>query len=153
MEQASSKLVNTQEGLHAEITGEIIGAANAVFRELGIGFLEKVYENALAVELTNRGLRVQQQVPIQVFYKGTLVGIFDADLLVEGLVIVELKAIEMLGRIHEVQLVNYLRATEIEVGLLINFGSQFQVTRRLLTNDRKGGLPGRSTTGQSTTAR
>ena len=144
MERETPKLAHPQDGLHAEITGVIIGAAKAVFRELGVGFLEKVYENALVVELTQRGLRVQQQVPIQVYYRGVLVGIFDADLLVEDLVIVELKAIEMLGRIHEVQLVNYLRATQVEVGLLINFGGQFQVTRRLLTNDRKEGLPGRS---------
>jgi GxxExxY protein len=144
MELVPPRIMHVEDGLHAEITGEIIGAAKAVYRELGIGFLEKVYENALVVELTHRGLKVQQQVPIQVYYRGVLVGIFDADLLVEGLVIVELKAIELLGRVHEVQLVNYLRATEVEVGLLINFGSKFQVSRRLLTNDRKGGLPGES---------
>lgn len=149
MDLIPPKLIHAEDGLHAEITGQIIGAAKAVFRELGCGFLEKVYENALAVELSHRGLRVHQQVPIQVYYRSQLVGVFDADLLVEGLVIVELKAIEMLARVHEVQLVNYLRATEIEVGLLINFGSHFQVCRRLLTNDRKGALPIKSLTASS----
>jgi GxxExxY protein len=140
METIDSKLMHVETGLHAEITRKIIGAGKVVFRELGFGFLEKVYENALAVELIRQGLRVQQQVPIRVYYQGELVGVFEADLLVEGLVIVELKAIETLAKVHEVQLVNYLRATEIEVGLLINFGGTFQVARRLLTNDRKPGL-------------
>ncbi len=141
MDVAPPNQMRIEDALHAEITGEIIDGARAVFRELGYGFLEKVYENALVVELTRRGLRVQQQVPIQVYYGGVLVGVFDADLLVNDLVIIELKAIELLARVHEVQLVNYLRATKIEVGLLINFGSKFQVTRRILTNNRKGGVP------------
>lgn len=99
-----------------------------------------MYENALAVELRSLGLTVEQQVPVHVYYQGVLVGRFDADLLVEGVVIVELKAIEVLAKIHEVQLVNYLRATRIEVGLLLNFGAKFEVCRRIFTNDRKTGV-------------
>ena len=106
-----------------EITGKIIGCAMKVHRTLGCGFLESVYQNALAYELKKAGLEVQCEVPIKVFYEGVDVGEFYADLLVEKQVIVENKAVEQLCPAHEVQLVNYLTATEFDVGLLINFGS------------------------------
>ena len=125
------------DGLHADLTYEIIGAAYRVHKALGTGFLEKVYENALAIELKEAGFEVTQQTPIEVLYRGQVVGVFYADLLVNGLVIVEIKAVELLGVSHEVQLVNYLRATQIEVGLLINFGQKVVTRRRVLTNDRK----------------
>lgn len=110
-----------------------------MYASLGYGFLEKVYENAMALEFGLAGIQVVQSAPIQVRYRGELIGVYEADLLVEGRVIVELKAVERLIEIHEVQLVNYLRATEIEVGLLINFGPRFDVRRRIFTNDRKSG--------------
>ncbi len=106
-----------------EITGKIIGCAMKVHRTLGCGFLESVYQNALAYELKKARLEVQCEVPIKVFYEGVDVGEFYADLLVEKQVIVENKAVEQLCPAHEVQLVNYLTATEFDVGLLINFGS------------------------------
>ena len=106
-----------------EITGKIIGCAMKVHRTLGCGFLESVYQNALAYELKKAGLEVQCEVPIKVFYEGVDVGEFYADLLVEKQVIVENKAVEQLCPAHEVQLVNYLTATEFDVGLLFNFGS------------------------------
>jgi GxxExxY protein len=128
----------SDDGLHAELTHDIIGAAQRVQRVLGRGFLERVFENSLAIELREMGLDVVQQAAIEVRYRGQVVGIFEADLLINGLVIVELKAVDHLVEAHEVQLVNYLRATRIEIGLLINFGERLQVRRRILTNDRKG---------------
>jgi GxxExxY protein len=104
-----------------EITYEINGAVFEINRVLGSGFLEKVYQNALMVELTSRGLKAESQVPIKVFYKDNVVGEYIADILVEKKVIVELKTVESLNRIHEAQLLNYLKATGIQLGLLVNF--------------------------------
>jgi len=126
-----------EPNLHAGLTYRIIGAVQQVYRTLGAGFLEKVYGNALALELSTLGLRVETEVPIKVYYRDQVVGFFEADVLVEALVILELKAVEQLVEIHEVQLVNYLRATEIELGLLVNFGPNLEIRRRILTNDRK----------------
>ena len=116
-----------------ELTEKIIGCAYCVHRTLGAGFLEKVYENALAHELRKNGLKVAQQVPIAVFYDGQQVGEYFADLLIEDSVVCELKAGEAISKQHEVQLVNYLVATGIEVGLLINFGSGVTVRRKFRT--------------------
>jgi len=104
-----------------EITYEINGAVFEINRVLGSGFLEKVYQNALMVELKSRGLKAESQVPIKVFYKDNVVGEYIADILVEEKVIVELKTVESLDRIHEAQLLNYLKATGIQLGLLVNF--------------------------------
>ena len=104
-----------------EITYKINGAVYEVFRVLGHGFLEKVYENALLVELKNYGLKAQNQFPVKVNYKGTEVGDYFADILVEEQVLVELKAVEFLQKIHEAQLLNYLKATNYKIGLLVNF--------------------------------
>ena len=116
---------------HSDITEKIIKAAFEVFNTLGYGFLEKVYENALYIELVNAGLKVKRQHAINVLYKGEPVGDYIADLIVEDKVIIEIKAISQLNTIHEVQLVNYLKATGIEVGLLINFGPKIKVTRKI----------------------
>ncbi len=116
-----------------QITETIIGCAYRVHQTLGPGFLEKVYENALRMEIEDAGLRVQQQVPIQVWYRGRVVGEYFADLLVEERVIVEIKAIRGLTKEHEVQLVHYLTATGIEDGLLINFGPSVEVKRKFRT--------------------
>jgi len=124
----------SEEFKHTDITEKIIGAAYEVHNVLGFGFLEKVYENALAIELKQQGLSVRQQQPVQVFYKGHLVGDYVADLIVEDKIIVELKAVKLLRKTHEVQLVNYLKATRIEVGLLLNFGSSVKVTRKAFTH-------------------
>lgn len=123
--------------LHEEVTGAIIKAFYTVYNTLGYGFLEKVYENALVHELTKLGLAVSQQMPIKVYYDGQLVGEYFADLVVEGCVIVEIKAAESLHPAHTAQLVNYLKATDIEVGLLLNFGPKPEFARRIFTNDRK----------------
>ena len=123
--------------LHKEITSEIINAFYKVYNALGYGFLEKVYENALVLELEKQGLKAQTQVPIQVYYEGKIVGKYFADLLVADVVIVELKAAEKLIAAHETQLINYLKATAIEVGLLLNFGREAKYKRRVFTRQKK----------------
>ena len=122
---------------HKAITDQIIGAFYHVYNTLGYGFLEKVYERAMVIELTKHGLHVETQYPIQVFYENHIVGEFFADLLVEDKVIVELKAVRTLATEHEAQLLNYLNATDYEVGLLLNFGPKAQVKRKIFDNDRK----------------
>lgn len=109
---------------HSRTTERIIGAAYRVYNTLGHGFLEKVYENALALELANAGMNVEQQHAAPVRYAGEVVGDYVADLVVDGKVIVEVKAAGSLEKSHEAQLINYLKATSIEVGLLINFGPE-----------------------------
>src|SRR3954467_4705013 len=107
---------------HAQITEPIIQAYYQVYNVLGYGFLEKVYQNAMVLELRKRGLNVVPQGQLLVQYEGEIVGEYYADLLVEGKVIVELKAVEQLAPEHHAQLINYLKASGIEVGLLLNFG-------------------------------
>jgi GxxExxY protein len=104
-----------------ELTFRIRSAVFQVNRELGSGFLEKVYENALLIELKNSGLKAEAQVPIKVTYKGHEIGEYFADIVVEDRVIIELKAVESLQKIHEAQLLNYLKATGYKIGLLVNF--------------------------------
>ena len=114
-----------------DLTEKIIGGAFKVHNTLGFGFLEKVYENALALQLRKAGLNAAQQCPVPVRYEGELVGDYVADLVVEETVVVEAKAVSGLEPVHEVQLVDYLKATGIEVGLLINFGRKVQVERKV----------------------
>jgi len=104
-----------------DLTYRINGAIYEVSRELGAGFLEKVYENALMTEFTLQGLRAESQVPVKVEYKGAKVGDYCADIVVEEKVLLELKAVEFLNKSHEAQLLNYLKATGIKIGLLVNF--------------------------------
>ena len=125
------------ELLHKDITDKIIKAFYKVYTELGFGFLEKVYENALFMELIAMGLFCKKQKQIKVYYKGRIVGEYFSDIIVNGCVIVELKAAESLCEEHELQLINYLKATEIEVGLLLIFGKNPEFKRKLLTNDKK----------------
>lgn len=119
--------------LHSELTEKIIRCVYEVYAELGSGFLEKVYENALLLRLREIGLVVVQQVPLAVLYHGVCVGEYYADLLVEDTVVIELKALSGLTKVHEVQLVNYLKATRKEVGLLVNFGDKVKIVRRVQT--------------------
>ena len=122
---------------HEEITNLIIKAFYKVYNTLGYGFLEKVYENAMRIELIEMGLLVEKQKRINVYYFSHEVGDYYADLVVENLIILELKASETLTEEHENQLINYLKATEIEVGLLLNFGKKPEVKRKVFDNDRK----------------
>jgi len=117
--------------IHSELTDKIIGCAYDVYNQLGFGFLEKVYENAMMIKLPQKELEAQQQVPISVLFEGHIVGEYCVDILVNKQVIIELKAVSALSKSHEVQLVNYLKATGIKVGLLINFGEKLKVIRRV----------------------
>ncbi len=122
---------------HSEVTKGIIGIFYEVYNELGHGFLESVYENSLAIALRNKGFEVHQQVSIPVTFRGNLVGDFDADILVNRLVLLELKACRAIDPAHIAQLLNYLKATEIEVGLLLNFGPKPEFKRVAFGNERK----------------
>lgn len=118
----------------SELTNKIICSSYNVHNILGAGFLEKVYENALCLELKSLGLNVEQQAPVKIDYKGQLVGEYFADMLVDGKVILELKAVEALAPIHEIQLKNYLRGSQVELGLLLNFGKKVDVRRKYVSN-------------------
>lgn len=123
---------------HFEITDKILNAFfKRVYPALGYGFLEKVYRNALAIVLRQDGLKVEVEFPIQVYFEGYLVGEYFVDLLVEEKVLVELKAVEFIRNEHEAQLLNYLRATPYEVGLLLNFGKKPDFKRLAFNNERK----------------
>ncbi len=123
--------------LHANLTEKIIRAFFKVNNTLGYGFLEKVYENAMVIELIKMGCNVRQQQNIKVYYETEEVGDYYADLLIDDLVIIELKAAESLCEEHEAQLINYLKATKMEIGLLLNFGKKAEFKRKIFTNDRK----------------
>ena len=123
--------------LHEDVTDKILKAFYKVNNTLGFGFLEKVYENAMAIELRKLGMHVEKQRNIKVYYEQEEVGDYYADLLVDHLVIVELKAAEALREEHEAQLINYLKATPIEVGLLLNFGKKAEFRRKVFSNNRK----------------
>ena len=123
--------------LHKSITDKILKVYYEVYNELGYGFLEKVYQNAMYFELKSLGYKVEAQKQIKVYYKKQLVGEYYSDLLVEDKVIVELKATELLMNAHVAQVINYLKGTPIEVGLLLNFGEQPEFKGFIYTNDRK----------------
>jgi len=124
---------------HADLTDVIIGTFYEVYNELGHGFLESVYENSLAIALRSEGLEVFQQVAIPVYFRGSQVGDFCADLLVDRRVILELKAARAIDPSHVAQLLNYLKATEIEVGLLLNFGPRPNFKRLAFSPRRETG--------------
>ena len=126
-----------QELLHKELTDIIINSFYKVYNELGYGFLEKVYENALLHELESRGLFVEKQKSIKVYYQQIIVGEYYADLAVNEKVILELKAADELAYENELQLMNYLKATDVEVGLLLNFGKKPQFKRKVFMNRQK----------------
>ncbi len=133
--------MSTTTFAHTDVTELIIKGFYRVYNELGYGFLEKVYENAMVIALRKLELTVVQQALIDVYFDGEIVGKYEADLLVNDLVIVELKAARTLSPDHEAQLLNYLKATHYEVGLLLNFGaSKAEIKRKAFSNSRKGSL-------------
>ena len=119
---------------YTDLTDRIIRCFYDVYNKLGYGFLEKVYEKALCIELTQNNLQFEQQYPVVVYYKGHLIGDFVCDLIIENKIIVEIKAVRSLVPVHDAQLLNYLKGTQQEVGLLLNFGPEPQVRRKAFSN-------------------
>jgi GxxExxY protein len=122
---------------YSNVTQRVIGVFFAVYNELGAGFLESVYVQALAIELLQAGLSVQREKPLSVWFRGSVVGNFRADLIVAEVVLVEAKSCSRLNHLHQAQTLNYLRATSLEVGLLLNFGPKPEFRRLLLDNHHK----------------
>ena len=122
---------------HKELTDGILKTFYEVYNELGYGFLEKVYQNSMYIELKYKGYKVEAQSKIKVYYKETEVGEYYADLMVENLVILELKAVDYIVKDFENQILNYLRSTDCEVGLLLNFGKKPEFRRKIFENNRK----------------
>lgn len=122
---------------HSDLTEKIIGAFFAVYSNLGYGFLEKVYVKALMIEMGKRGLKARDELPIHVFYDGQQIGEYFADMVVNDLVLLEIKAAKAIANEHEAQLLNYLKATPYEVGLILNFGPKPETKRRSFDNNRK----------------
>ena len=128
------------DGKHTDITEKIVQGFSQIYSELGHGFSEKVYENALAIYLRKQRLTVIQQQPIKVYYEKAIVGEYFADMVVEDKVLIELKAVKQLTIEHEAQLLNYLKATKYEVGMLINFGLKSKIKRKAFNNENKGSM-------------
>ncbi len=122
---------------HVNLTQEIIRVFFDVYNDLGYGFLESVYQEALALTLASEGFRVEREAILEVHFRGKVIGVFRADLIVNGSVLVELKAVKSLTPIHEAQTLNYLRAGALEVALLLNFGPEPQIKRLAFSNKRK----------------
>ena len=131
MQKSGNKL------LHSELTEKVIGCFYEVYNDLGVGFMESVYENALSVALAEAGFKVGWQVPIAVWYRGVQVGEFRADLVVNDVVLLELKTAKSIDFAFEKQILNYLRATNLEIGLILNFGSSPQFKRFVFENPKK----------------
>jgi GxxExxY protein len=122
---------------HREITRRVVGVFFEVYGELGYGFLESIYRAAMTIALREAGLLVQPEVELEARFRGRSIGAFRADLLIENAVVVELKAARGIDSAHIAQLLNYLRCTALETGLILNFGSRPQIRRLIFTNDRK----------------
>jgi GxxExxY protein len=125
------------ELLHKEITDKVLKSFYQVYNELGFGFLERVYQNAMYYELKSQSFNCETEKPIKVYYKNMLVGEYRADIIIDNKVILELKASDVLVYENELQLINYLKATEIEVALLLNFGQKPEFRRKIFTNENK----------------
>jgi GxxExxY protein len=122
---------------HRELTSKVIGVFYDVYNELGHGFLESVYERSFEIAIRSFGIKVVRKIDIEVSFRGQQVGVFEADMLVNDLLLIELKAVRALDSSHEAQLLNYLRATQIEIGLLLNFGLKPEFKRFVFDNARK----------------
>jgi len=128
------------EGKYADLSEKIIQVFYQVHKKLGFGFSEKVYQKALLFALCQAGLEVEEQVPIKVYFRGQLVGEFYADMLINNVILLELKSVSEIIADHEAQLLNYLKATDIEVGYILNFGKSATFKRKIFDNVRKGSL-------------
>ncbi len=124
-----------------ELTEKIIGVFYQVHNELGFGFLEAVYKESMRIALLQAGLRVEAEAAMPVYFRGLLAGMFRADLVVEERIVLELKVADAISKSHEAQLLHYLRSSQFEIGLILNFGESSKVRRVSMTNDRKVSLP------------
>ncbi|MDP8227337.1 MAG: GxxExxY protein [Candidatus Celaenobacter polaris] len=122
--------------INSELTEDIISCFYKVYNTLGYGFLEKVYENAMKIELEKKGFSIESQKSIQVIYTGEIVGKYFADIIVNNMIILEIKANDVLVEENEIQLINYLKATNLEVGLLLNFGKKPEIKRKIFSNKK-----------------
>ena len=134
-------LFMSNNSLHNDYTSQIINSFYKVYNVLGYGFLEKVYQNSLIVELRKKGFHCEKSYPIEVYYMDEKVGFYLADILVENIIVIEIKAAETLCFDHEAQLINYLKATDIQVGLLLNFGKRPELKRKVFSEEYKKIFP------------
>jgi GxxExxY protein len=128
------------QGKHSDLSDKIIKVFYDIHNELGYGFSEKVYQKAFGIALRQIGLKIDEQVPLKVYFRGQEIGEYFADMIVNDLILIELKAVRQIVEEHEAQLLNYLKSTEIEVGYVMNFGKSAEFKRKVLDNDRKGSL-------------
>ncbi len=128
------------EGKHSDLSDKIIKVFYEIYNELGFGFNEKIYQKAFGIALRQIGLKVEEQMPIKVYFRGQEIGEYFADIVVNDAILIELKAVSQMLEEHEAQLLNYLKSTKIEVGYVMNFGKSATFKRKVLDNDRKGSL-------------
>src|SRR3972149_5797423 len=140
MVQVARSVVQPFEGKYADLSEKIIKVFYRVHTELGYGFSEKVYQKAYGIALREDGMKVDEQVPIKVYFHGQLVGEFFTDMLINDVILLELKSASAILDEHEAQLLNYLKSTDIEVGYVLNFGKSATFKRKVFDNDRKGSL-------------
>ena len=140
MQQFGSGQKRMFEGKHSDLSDKIIKVFYEIHNELGYGFSERVYQKALGIALRQIGLKVEEQLPIKIYFRGQEIGEYFADMVVNDVILIELKAVVQIIEEHEAQLLNYLKSTKIEVGYVMNFGKSAVFKRKVLDNERKGSL-------------
>ncbi len=140
MQQFGSGQKRMFEGKHSDLSDKIIKVFYEIHNELGYGFSERVYQKALGIALRQIGLKVEEQLPIKIYFRGQEIGEYFADMVVNDVILIELKAVGQIVEEHEAQLLNYLKSTKIEVGYVMNFGKSAVFKRKVLDNERKGSL-------------
>ena len=140
MQQFGSGQKRMFEGKHSDLSDKIIKVFYEIHNELGYGFSERVYQKALGIALRQIGLKVEEQLPIKIYFRGQEIGEYFADMVVNDVILIELNAVGQIVEEHEAQLLNYLKSTKIEVGYVMNFGKSAVFKRKVLDNERKGSL-------------
>ena len=140
MQQFGSGQKRMFEGKHSDLSDKIIKVFYEIHNELGYGFSERVYQKAFGIALRQIGLKVEEQLPIKIYFRGQEIGEYFADMVVNDVILIELKAVGQIVEEHEAQLLNYLKSTKIEVGYVMNFGKSAVFKRKVLDNERKGSL-------------
>ena len=140
MQQFGSGQKRMFEGKHSDLSDKIIKVFYEIHNELGYGFSERVYQKAFGIALRQIGLKVEEQLPIKIYFRGQEIGEYFSDMVVNDVILIELKAVGQIVEEHEAQLLNYLKSTKIEVGYVMNFGKSAVFKRKVLDNERKGSL-------------